>query len=243
MAIKNAQYYQDLLAQNKELENRIHEIEKLRKKEQETYYQIMRSLAQQVHAKDPYTFGHINQVERLGMMVAKEMKLDLSGKKCDVLSAGLILHDVGKIGIPDSILKKPSRLDKDEWEVMKTHVDKGVKILEPLSDFKEVTEIVRCHHEWFDGTGYPGGLKGEEIPIQARIVTVVDAFHAIVSTRCYDAGRPAEEAFDELKRCAGSQFDPVVVDAFIRAMKRDMKKRGIEAYIEDEIAVREKDSL
>jgi len=243
MAIKNAQYYQDLLAQNQELENRLHEIEKLRKKEQETYYQIMRSLARQVHAKDPYTFGHINQVERLGMMVAKEMKLDLSGKKRDILSAGLILHDVGKIGIPDHILKKPSRLDKDEWEVMKTHVEKGVKILEPLSDFKDVTEIVRCHHEWFDGSGYPRGLKGEAIPIQARIVTVVDSFHAIVSTRCYDAGRPVEEAFNELKRCAGSQFDPVVVDAFVRAMKQDMKKRGIEAYLEDEVATQEKDSL
>ncbi len=234
MAVKNAQYYQDLISQNQELETRLHEIEKLRQKEQETYYQIMRSLAQQVHAKDPYTFGHINQVERLGMMVAKEMKLDLSGRQKDILSAGLILHDVGKIGIPDSVLKKPDRLTPDEWEIMKTHVEKGVKILEPLTDFKEVAEIVRSHHERYDGTGYPRGLKGDQIPIEARIVSVVDAFHAIVSTRCYDAGRPIEDAFQELERCAGSQFDPKVVEAFVTAMKRDMKKRGVGVWIEED---------
>jgi len=233
MAIKNAQFYQDLSSQNQELARRVKEIEGLRKKEQETYYQIMRSLAQQVHAKDPYTFGHINQVERLGMMVAKEMKLDLSGKKRDILSAGLTLHDVGKIGIPDHILKKPARLNPEEWAMMKTHVEKGVKILEPLTDFQEVAEIVHCHHENFDGSGYPRGLKGEQIPIGARIVTVVDAFHAIVSTRCYDPARPFAAAFKELRRCAGAQFDPEVVEAFIHAMQQDMKKRGVDVILDE----------
>ena len=103
---------------------------------------------------------------------------------------------------------------------MRTHVEKGVKILEPLTDFKEVAEIVHCHHENFDGSGYPRGLKGQAIPIEARIVSVVDAFHAIVSTRCYRGGSPIEIAFQELKRCAGTQFDPAVVEAFIRAMKK-----------------------
>ncbi len=230
LAVKTSEYHQRLVERNfeletrkKELEERLREIERLRKKEQETYYQIMKSLAQQVHAKDPYTFGHIRQVERLGIMTAEEMGLDLSGKRRDVLSAGLLLHDVGKIGIPDNILKKPGALDSEEWKVMRTHVEKGAKILEPLTDFKEVAEIVLCHHEHYDGSGYPRKLKREEIPIEARIVSVVDAFHAIVSTRCYREGRPVAVAFEELRRAAGTQFDPRVVEAFIRAMKKQLK--------------------
>lgn len=231
IAVKTSEYHQRLVERNlelevkkKELEDRLREIERLHRKEQSTYYEIMKSLAQEVHAKDPYTFGHIRQVERLGVMTGQELGLDISGRRRDILSAGLLLHDVGKIGIPDNILKKPARLNPEEWKVMRTHVDKGVKILEPLTDFKEVAEIVRCHHENYDGSGYPRGLKGEEIPIEARIVSVVDSFHAIVSTRCYREGSPIESAFQELRRCAGTQFDPRVVEAFIRAMKKQLNR-------------------
>lgn len=233
VAVKTSEYHQSLIERNVELESkkfeleeRLREIERLRKKEQDTYYQIMMSLAQEVHAKDPYTFGHIRQVERLGLMTAKELGLNIAGKRKDVLSAGLLLHDVGKIGIPDNILKKPARLDSEEWKIMRSHVEKGAKILEPLTDFKEVAEIVYCHHENFDGSGYPRGLKGDEIPIEARIVSVVDAFHAIVSSRCYREGRPMAVALEELERCASTQFDPKVVDAFIRAIRKE-KGRGL----------------
>lgn len=232
IAVKTSEYHERLVERNleleakkKELEERLREIERLHKKEQSTYYEIVKTLAQQVHAKDPYTFGHIRQVERFGLMTAEEMGLDLTAKKRDILSAGLLLHDVGKIGIPDNVLKKPAMLDKDEWKIMQTHVEKGVKILEPLSDFKEVAQIVWCHHENYDGSGYPRGIKGEAIPIESRIVSVVDAFHAIVSTRCYRGGRPVEVAFEELRRCAGKQFDPRVVEAFIRGMKKQLRKR------------------
>jgi len=231
MAVKSAEYHQSLVERNRELSKRVTEIEKMRCKEQKTYYQIMRSLAQEVYAKDAYTFGHVGQVERLGLLTAKEMGLDMSGRRKDILSAGLILHDVGKIGIPDHILNKPASLDEKEWGIMRTHVDKGVMILEPLTDFKEVREIVRCHHENFDGSGYPRGIKGDKIPIESRIVSVVDAFHAIVSTRCYSRGRSVDIAYEELERCAGTQFDPKVVEAFIRAMKKEMKKRGIDFYV------------
>jgi putative nucleotidyltransferase with HDIG domain len=227
IAVKTSEYHQRLIERNieleskkRELEDRLREIERFRKKEQETYYEIMKSLAQEVHAKDPYTFGHVSQVERLGIMTAKELDLDLSGRRKDILSAGLLLHDVGKIGIPDHILKKPGSLDSEEWKVMRSHVEKGVQILEPLSDFKEVAEIVRCHHENYDGSGYPRGLKGKAIPTEARIVSVVDAFHAIVSTRCYRGGSPIGVALQELQRCAGTQFDPQVVEAFVRAVKK-----------------------
>lgn len=227
MAVKAADYNRHLAQKNQELAKRLAEIETLREKENKTYYEIMRSLAQEVHAKDTYTFGHVNQVERLGIMTAREMGLDLSGRRRAILSAGLILHDVGKIGIPDSVLKKPEKLNEEEWKVMKTHAEKGAKILSHLSDFTEVAEIVRCHHENVDGSGYPRGLKIDQIPMESRIISVVDAFHAIVSTRCYSRGRSPEAAFEELRRCSGTQFDAQVVDAFIRALEREMRKRGV----------------
>ena len=226
MAVKTAEHNQSLVEQNQELAKRLEEIERMRNKEQRTYYEIMRSLAEEVHAKEPYIFGHISEVERLGMMTAREMGMDLSGKTKDLLSAALILHDVGKIGIPDNILCKPGQLTQEEWNVMKTHVEKGARILEPLTDFKKVREIIMAHHERFDGSGYPRGLKGEEISIEARIICVVDSFHAIVSSRCYRKGRPIDLAIHEVRNCAGTQFDPVVVDAFLKALKKELQIQG-----------------
>ena len=226
MAVKTAEYNQNLVEQNQELARRLEEIERMRNKEQRTYYEIMRSLAEEVHAKEPYIFGHVSEVERLGMMTAREMGMDLSGAKKDLLSAALILHDVGKIGIPDNILCKPGQLTQEEWRVMKTHVEKGARILEPLTDFKKVREIIMAHHERFDGSGYPRGLKGDEISIEARIICVVDSFHAIVSSRCYREGRSIDFAIHEVLNCAGTQFDPVVVDAFLRALKKELQKKG-----------------
>lgn len=226
MAVKTAEYNQNLVEQNQELAKRLQEIERMHEKEQRTYYEIMRSLAEEVHAKEPYVFGHVSEVERLGMMTAREMGIDLSGKAKDLLSAALVLHDVGKIGVPDGILCKTGQLTPEEWRVMKTHVEKGARILEPLSDFKKVREIIMAHHERFDGTGYPRGLKGHEIPIEARIIAVVDSFHAIVSSRCYREGRSIDFAIHELRNCASSQFDPVVVDAFLKALKTELRKKG-----------------
>lgn len=226
MAIKTAQYHENLVRQNQELNRKVSEVEILRKKERETFYEIMRSLAQEIYSKDPSTFGHISHVEYLGLMTAKEFGLDMSDRREDILSASLILHDVGKIGIPDHILKKPTHLDPDEWKIMKTHVHKGANILTHLSDFKEAADIVLAHHENYDGSGYPRGLKKEEIPIEARIVSVVDSFHAIISTRVYRPSQSVEYAFNELRRCSGTQFDPKVVEAFIRGLKKELKKAG-----------------
>ena len=211
MAVKTTEYHQNLIEQNQELANRLEEIERMRAKEQRTYYEIMRSLAEEVHAKEPYIFSHISEVERLGIMTAREMGIGLSGKTKDLLSAALVLHDVGKIGIPDNILCKPGQLTQEEWRIMKTHVEKGARILEPLTDFKKVREIIMAHHERFDGSGYPRGLKGDEISIEARIICVVDSFHAIVSSRCYREGRSIDFAIHEVRNCAGTQFDPEMV--------------------------------
>jgi len=233
MALKTAAFQDDVIKMNRELteqqklsEEHIKEIAALRKKEQETYYEIVMSLAQEVYAKDPYTSRHLQGVERLGLMTAEEMGYDLSGRRKDILVASLHLHDVGKIGIPDRILMKPAALTDEEWKVMRLHPEKGAKILSPLSGFQDVAEIVLHHHERFDGTGYPHRKRGEHIPFEARIIAVVDAFHAIVSERCYKKGHPVEKAYRELKRCAGSQFDPGVVEAFIRVHKRLMDERA-----------------
>lgn len=232
MTIKTAEYRENLIAKNielekqkQELERRLEEIAELRKKEQETYYQIVMSLAAEVNAKDPYTAGHLEGVERLGLMTAQEMGYDMSGRRKDILVASLHLHDVGKIGIPDHILMKPASLTDEEWKIMRQHPVKGAKILEPLTGFKEVANVVLHHHENFDGTGYPDGLRKEEIPIEARIVAVVDAFHAIISKRCYSRGKSIDAAFQELERCAGTQFDPHVVRAFVKAYKRILNGR------------------
>lgn len=222
MTIKNAEFHQELIERNRQLEEKLVEIKRMRKKEQETYYQIVLSLAQEVREKDASTFGHSEAVEKLGLMTAEELGLDLTGKKRDQLIAALRLHDVGKIGVPDSILKKEGKLTPEEWVVMKLHVEKGAKILEPLTDFKDVAEIIRCHHEFYNGSGYPQGLKGDEIPIEAAIVSVVDAFHAMISTRCYKRGYPLEFALSELESNAGKQFHPKVVEAFVSALKKNM---------------------
>ncbi|MFA6600943.1 MAG: HD domain-containing phosphohydrolase [Candidatus Omnitrophota bacterium] len=226
MAIKTAEYHENLVRRNQELNRKVAEVEELRRKERATFYEVMRSLAQEIYAKDPSTFGHISQVEKLGLMTAREMGLALDEHRRDILSASLILHDVGKIGVPDHILQKPGGLDEGEWQIMKEHVEKGAGILAHLSDFREAAGIVRAHHENFNGTGYPRGLKGVEIPIEARIVSVVDAFHAIISTRVYRPSQSVAFAFEELKRCSGTQFDPEVVEAFIRGLKKELRKAG-----------------
>ena len=233
MAIKTAEFQDDLLGQNRELKEKqselerlINEIEEMRRKERRSYFEIVVSLAREVDEKDHYTYGHVEEVERLGMLTAKALGLNLEGRRRDVLAAGLKLHDVGKIGIPDEILKKCGKLTEAEYLVMKEHPRKGARILEPLANFEEVAKIVLHHQEKFDGTGYPYGLKGEEIPIESRIVAVVDAFHAMTSTRPYRKARSIEYAKAELRKYSGSQFDPQVVEAFLAELDRTIQDDG-----------------
>ena len=234
ITLKAADLRESLLQQNlelelkqKELKEKLHEIELMREREQATYHQIVLSLAREVYAKDPYTSGHLAHVEKLGLITARELGYNLNDeKKRNTLTAALHLHDVGKIGIPDAILKKKGPLTDEEWKVMKQHPIRGAKILEPLTGFKEVGKIVLHHHENYDGTGYPHGLKGEEIPIESRIISVVDAFHAIVSTRCYREGRSPKVAFSELEKGSGTQFDSKVARAFIRAYQKEQGRKS-----------------
>ena len=147
-------------------------------------------------------------------------EMGLSAKELEELRFGAILHDVGKIGIPDSILQKPANLTSAEWQKMVRHPAIGQEILDPLPRFTGTAQIVRSHHERYDGNGYPDGLAGEDIPVGARILTPVDSYSAMVDRRSYKAARPHKDAAAELKRCSGSQFDARAVDAFLSLFDR-----------------------
>lgn len=226
MAIKNAEYQKTLRQQNEELAAHLEEIKKLREKEKRNYFQVILSLATEVDEKDHYTWGHTEEVVKWGTMLADELKLPTDEKFRNELSAALKLHDIGKIGIPDAVLKKPGRLTEEEFGIMKEHTRKGARILEPLSDFREVAKAVLYHHEAFDGSGYPEGLKGEDIPHIARLVAIADSFHAMVSDRPYQKKRSFEAALEEIIRSSGTRYDPVMTDAFERVIKREIA-RGV----------------
>jgi putative nucleotidyltransferase with HDIG domain len=173
-------------------------------------------LAQAVELRDDYTGNHTQRVTRYATMLGE--KLELPEDQLELIRLGGPLHDIGKIGIDDAILRKPGRLTGDEYEVMKTHTTKGAEILASVPEMEPILPIVRSHHERWDGSGYPDGLAGEEIPLLARIVAVADAFDAMTSNRPYHEnkrGKSPAWAFGEVERQLGKQFDPDVGAAFI----------------------------
>ena len=171
------------------------------------------ALAFAVEAKDPYTKGHSEEVSRLAAKIA--LQVGLSQAEIEDIKLAGIVHDVGKIHVPGRVLEKPALLTAEEFELMKSHAAWGAKILEPLK-VTDIERIVRYHHEALDGQGYPEGLKGEQIPLGARIITVADAFQAMVRGRRYRKARTVEAALAELRRCRGTQFDPLAVDALVQ---------------------------
>lgn len=178
------------------------------------YEQTVFALANAVDAKDTYTADHADRLVALSLSIGRE--IGMGEHELEDLRYGAILHDIGKLGVPDAILLKPSKLTVDEWEVMRQHPVIGAKILASVPRLKNVVKIVLHHHERYDGEGYPNGLAGETIPLGARILTVVDSYCAIIDKRVYKEARSTEEAFTELRRCARTQFDPVIVDTLIR---------------------------
>jgi len=156
------------------------------------------------------------------MALAVGRQLGMNAHELEDLRYGAILHDIGKIGVPDQVLKKPTGLEAQEWEIIRQHPLIGAKILEPVAHLTGAARIVRHHHERYDGTGYPDGLAGEAIPLGARILAVVDAYCAIEDERVYKPARSREEAVAELKRCAGSQFDPHLVEIFLQLLEHGM---------------------
>jgi putative nucleotidyltransferase with HDIG domain len=173
-----------------------------------------------VESDDAYTGEHCKDVVELALGVAQEMGLSAHARRC--VEFGALLHDVGKLAVPKEIINKPDVLDEREWQIIKMHTIEGQKLLERVGGImREVGEIVRSSHERWDGGGYPDGLAGEDIPLEARIVSACDAYNAMTTTRSYRAAMPYEEALAELERNSGSQFDPVVIAALIRVVERN----------------------
>lgn len=188
------------------------------------FFETVEALAEAIEKKDRYTGGHTKRVVYYAMCIAKY--LQLSQEQIENIRLAAILHDVGKIGIEDKILKKQSQLDPEEWKVMQTHPELGFEILGRVEGLKEVIAGTRYHHERWDGKGYPLGLKGEEIPLVARIVSVADTYDAMASTRPYRKGMDPKLAYEEILKHRGTQFDPMVVDAFSRAFQNEKMGKG-----------------
>lgn len=183
-------------------------------------FEGMRALVATLEAKDPYTEGHSLRVAGTAVPICRQMGLRSDVENL-VRYAGA-LHDIGKVGIPDAILRKPGKLTPEEYERMQEHPVVGCKILTPFSFLREEAVIVRHHHEWMNGKGYPDGLQMSEIPLEARILAVSDAYDAMTSPRPYRAPRGHDNAIEELRRCAGPQFDPDVVEAIASLSLRDL---------------------
>ena len=188
------------------------------------FYETVEALAEAIEKKDHYTGGHTKRVVHYTMCIAKY--LNLTQDQLERVRMAALLHDIGKIGVEDSILKKQAPLDPEEWKVMQKHPELGYEIMSRVEGLKDVVGGMRYHHERWDGKGYPLGLKGEAIPLVARIISVADTYDAMVSTRPYRKGLSPETAFEEIVRYRGTQFDPLVVDAFIQAYKNERMGKG-----------------
>lgn len=184
---------------------------------EEIYIEVITALANAIDARDAYTHGHSNRVMEYSVALAEGM--GLSPDEVDVIRHASILHDVGKIGIREKILKKPGLLTEEERREMEYHPFIGTRILQSVRLLEPVMPLVYHHHERYDGSGYPDGLKGEEIPLGSRIIAVADAFESMTSDRPYRKALPLEEALAELRRGAGTQFDPHVVEVFLRLIE------------------------
>jgi len=181
--------------------------------------QDMMQIARTVEEKDEVTEDHCTRIERLAVLTGE--RLGMYGQELVDLSYAAYLHDVGKIKVPDEILTKASALSDEEWEIMKKHTEYGGEMLREKEFLGAAGDMVAAHHERYDGSGYPKGLRGENIPLGARIIAVVDTYDAITSERPYQRAQVKQEAIQELKNHVGTQFDPRVVDAFLRLIERD----------------------
>ncbi len=221
-ALENARLYEGQVERTLELEALHHNLE-------EAYIQMVLALARATDAKDAYTGDHSERLAALADGVARA--LGLSEEEVKNIRWAALLHDIGKIGSPDDILCKPGPLTEQEWAVMRQHPVVGEEILLPVERMRGVAKIVRHHQEKWDGTGYPDGLRGEAIPLGARILAVVDAYSAISDERPYKNPSPQAEAESEIKCCAGTQFDPRIVEAFCRLLHRDAQELGAPAFV------------
>ena len=186
---------------------------------EKAYLDTLSALTNAIDAKDSYTRGHSDRVTELSVRLAKEAKVENSD--LEKIRLGGMLHDIGKIGIPENILNKPGRLDDHEFEVIKSHPVMGVSILGGVEFLQNVVPIIKHHHERYGGNGYPDKLKGGDIPFLARIVSIADTYDAMTTNRPYRKALTIEESLKEIERCKGTQFDPELADLFVKMIQRD----------------------
>lgn len=209
-AIENARLFDEVVKKAVELK--------------ESRFDSIKALAEALETKDIYTRGHSDRMVDYAIRIAD--RLGLSEEEKEYLRYGAILHDIGKIGIPDHILNKPGRLDSEEYEMMKSHPMKGADIIREISFLTPVVPMVLHHQERYDGRGYPSGLAGDDIPVGARVISVLDAYDAMMSDRPYRPAPGIDRAIEELKRYAGTQFDPKVVSIFLDILSEESNARG-----------------
>jgi putative nucleotidyltransferase with HDIG domain len=206
---------------------------------EESYFSTVKILATSIDARDDYTLQHSTRVAALSLLVAEEMGLDTEAKR--ELEVAALVHDLGKIRIPDHILKKAGPLDEDEFQRVKRHPRDGADILGCSQALRRFIPAVLHHHEWYNGQGYPGGLRGEAIPLFAAIIALADSYDAMTSSRPYRVGLTAEVAIGEIIRCRGSQFNPRLTDCFVAALQ--VRNRGPLALTALEVPVFEASTL
>ena len=221
MAVKNAELIKDLKSSYE--------------KEQILFIQTSIALATAIDARDRYTHGHSERVSHYSLVIAKELidsgKMEFDREFMETVQLSALLHDVGKIGIRDQILNKPAALTPEEFEIMKTHVTIGETIVKPIKGLNHLADGILCHHERWDGKGYPHGLTGKDIPVIGRIVNIADSYDTMTTARAYKKSCTPEEAFDEFKKCAGLQFDPELVEVFHQAWKKgNLSKRDYTSF-------------
>src|SRR6266540_2857943 len=195
------------------------ELERALDRLRESYLDMIKTLAFVVEAKDPGTRAHLQRTHDYAVALTEAVDPELAADQR--LRYGFLLHDVGKVGIPEAVLNKAGPLDDDEWEVMRAHPLLGVQMVAGIKSLGHAVEVIRCHHERWDGKGYPSGLAGEAIPLGARIFAIADAFDAITSDRPYRKGASADDARQEIRSFAGTQFDPRCAEAFL-ALDREV---------------------
>ena len=207
--IKSISQMNEIKKINSELEETYERLEK-------AYLESIETLRYTVEAKDNYTRGHSDRVSEYSVLIGKT--LGLPENEIKNLQIGGLFHDIGKIGVPDVILQKESKLTDDEYSEIKNHPSIGAHILSTASIFKDIIPVVKHHHERYDGKGYPGMLRGEDIPYLARIASIADSFDAMTSRRTYRNSLPIETVISEFERCKGSQFDPELTDVFLNIL-------------------------
>jgi response regulator RpfG family c-di-GMP phosphodiesterase len=220
--------YQTLL--ERRVEEATQNLEAAYQRLQHTYQQTLEALGAALDSRDVGTESHSRRVHGYSLALAHEH--GVAQELLTDLAHGVLLHDIGKIGIPDAILLKPGPLTPDEWRVMRTHPEIGKRLIAKIPFLHGAIPVVWCHHEKFDGAGYPRGLKADGIPLNARIFSVVDAFDAMTFDRPYSKAIPSDAALAEIKRCAGAHFDPRVVESFLRVpltLLEEIRRKSVEA--------------